>query len=134
MQRSWAPAKAEATGTVESVTGEAASGRCKDKMESRRLGDSNWTAMGVYTEHSRKQAQNGFVKPDPSQRCRMLRGAGGPRGEDFGGFWSFQDSDQASHAPYPACPRMCHGQIMTSGGKYLNTEEVWGLPCRSAFC
>lgn len=98
-----------------------------------------WRAGGwetaVYTGHYRKQAQNGFAKPDPFKtvRCSVELEA---QGRGIFIFWSFLDSGQASYPLPRLSGLMCHGQIMTSEAKYLNTgwEEGSAAFCRSAFC
>lgn len=54
------------------VINEADSGRWENEMECGGWG----AASRAYSGHSRKQAWNGFVKPDPSQLRRTLSGAG----------------------------------------------------------
>ena len=89
-------------------------------------------AIRVYTGHARKQAWNGFWKPDLSQHCGNALGSLIPhpslRGEAFGVSWwrwgrgACGDSGQASHLSSP--PRMCPSQTMTSTTRHLDTDTA----------
>lgn len=116
-------------GLVKSTIDEADSGRC---LRMRRSAGGWETAIRVYTRHARKQAWNGFWKPDLSQHCRNALGSLIPhpnlRGEAFGvlrwqgGRGAYGDSGQACHLSSP--PRMCPSQTMTSRTRHLDTDTA----------
>lgn len=95
-------------------------------------------AIRVYTGHARKQAWDGFRKPDllALQECSgELESSPESEGR---GFWGFVvggggkgacgDSGQASHLSSP--PRMCPSQTMTSRTRHLDTDMA-ACPQRS---
>lgn len=113
-------------GLVESMIDEADSGRCRNEMESRRLGDSS-------LHRTLQEASPEWIcRTRPLSALWDALWSWRAQGRGIFIFWSFLDS-------YPL-PRlsglMCHGQIMTSEAKYLNTgwEEGSAAFYRSAFC
>lgn len=116
-------------GLVKSTIDEADSGRC---LRMRRSAGGWEKAIRVYTGHARRQAWNGFWKPDLSQHCGNALGSLIPhlslRGEAFGVSWwrwgrgACGDSGQASHLSSP--PRMCPSQTMTSRTRHLDTDTA----------
>lgn len=116
-------------GLVKSTIDEADSGRC---LRMRRSAGGWEAAIRVYTGHARKQAWDGFRKPD----LLALQGCSGelesPPESEGRGFWGFVvggggkgacgDSGQASHLSLP--PRMCPSQTMTSRTRHLDTDTA----------